>query len=164
MTDIEMINAMCNMQKKLDEALLEKGRMLGKIESFDRERTIFAFIDEIGEMVHELKGTWCWWKANQQEVDVMKVLEELVDAWHFALSLDYIQNNVVTEHELEVLSHYTISPVTCVVNAMRCASLNGSVTSYMYKLTQGLGYTMMDVYTGYCAKNKENYARIERGY
>ena len=77
MTEIEMILKMAEMQKKLDEALLEKGKALGKIKQYETDRVAFALIDEIGELVHELKGDWCWWKATQKPVDRNKVLEEL---------------------------------------------------------------------------------------
>lgn len=164
MTDVEIILEMAKMQKALDEALLEKGRKLGKIDAFDRERTIFALIDEIGEMVHELKGNWCWWKATQKEVDMMKVLEELVDCWHFALSLDNDSNMLCDDEAVEILPHIPFSPVHCVTRVMRSASLKESTTKWLYKFTTTMGFTMTDIYTGYIAKNKENYARIERGY
>lgn len=164
MTDVEMILEMAKMQKALDEALLEKGRKLGKIDAFDRERTIYALIDEIGEMVHELKGDWCWWKATQKPVDRQKMLEELVDVWHFALSLD--NHNV--EHSLR-LDLTLIKPMTTDVlynlfRTIRFAINDMLVTEQLYKLTYDLGFTMEEVYNGYIAKNKENYERIERGY
>ena len=43
-----------------------------------------AILDEIGELTHELKANWCWWKKTQAPVDNEKVLGELVDIWHFA--------------------------------------------------------------------------------
>lgn len=164
MTDIEMILEMAKMQESLDEALLEKGRQLGKIEEFDRERTTFALIDEIGELVHELKGDWCWWKATQKPVERAKVLEELVDAWHFGLSLDnhnpiYKLDNVELYTGASILITYFISKI---IEYADWGYL--LVTPELYKLTYALGFTMEDVYNGYIAKNKENYERIERGY
>lgn len=61
MTEIEMIIEMTKLQEALDKKLFEKGRKLGKITWYDRDRVILALIDEIGELVHELKGDWCWW-------------------------------------------------------------------------------------------------------
>lgn len=165
MTDVEMINAMCNMQKKLDKSLLEKGKALGKIEAYDRERTTFALIDELGELVHELKGQWCWWKATQKTVERAKVLEELVDAWHFGLSLDNhnpigvkLADAKLYKGESNLITYY-ISKI--VEYADKSFVL---VTQRLYSLTYALGFTMKDVYQGYIKKNKENYARIERGY
>ena len=162
MIDVEMIKEMAKMQKALDLAILEKGRKLGKIDAFDRERTIYALIDEIGEMVHELKGNWCWWKATQSPVERAKVLEELVDCWHFALSLDNDSNMLC--NDIEILSHLPFRAVHCITRVMRSASLKESTTKWLYKFTTTMGFTMTDIYTGYIAKNKENYERIERGY
>jgi dimeric dUTPase (all-alpha-NTP-PPase superfamily) len=51
---------------------------------------VWTILDEVGELTHELKANWCWWKKTQPPVDEKKVLGELVDIWHFVLSW---QNN-----------------------------------------------------------------------
>ena len=163
MTDFEMILEMAKMQEKLDAALLEKGRQLGKIQSYNEERTIFALIDEIGELVHELKGQWCWWKATQKPVDRNKVLEELVDCWHFGLSLDNHGNNLDCT-DSDYMKIFVYSPLKCITWVISSARMYQCVTEKLYSLTYALGFTMEDVYQGYIKKNKENYERIERGY
>ena len=45
MEHIELIKEMAKMQSELDVALLEKGKALGLIKEFDRERCTFALID-----------------------------------------------------------------------------------------------------------------------
>ena len=166
MTEIEMILEMAEMQKKLDEALLEKGKALGKIDGFDRERCMFALIDEIGEMVHELKGEWCWWKATQKPVERAKVLEELVDAWHFGLSLDnHNDDDMLRFHSMWSKENWSYSVFLRTYRYLiERAYFDELVTPMLYKITYILGFTMEDVYQGYIKKNKENYARIERGY
>lgn len=170
MTAIEMILEMTKLQEALDKKLFEKGRKLGKITWYDRDRVILALIDEIGELVHELKGDWCWWKASQKPVDRNKVLEELVDVWHFGLSLDIqasynLCNKKLLNHidwwqpsrdQEEVLDafYYLIDDAY-----NRCF-----VTESLYRLSYALGFTIEDVYQGYIKKNKENYERIESGY
>lgn len=164
MNDIEMILNMAEMQKKLDKALLAKGKKLGLIDGYDKDRCTFALIDELGELTHELKSTWCWWKATQSPVNNEKVLEELVDCWHFALSL---QNN----------SEYGINPkyfgyddesndilrdIKRVVDG--AMSANPTTVVPMCELTTSLGFSIDDVYLGYLKKNQENYDRIARGY
>lgn len=163
MTHIEMIKEMAKMQEALDEALLEKGRKLGKIEEYDKERTTFALIDELGELVHELKGDWCWWKATQKPVDRQKVLEELVDCWHFGLSLDNHGNNLDCM-DSDYMKLFVYSPLKCITWVISSVRTYQCVAEKLYSLTYALGFTMEDVYNGYIAKNKENYARIERGY
>lgn len=84
--EIELIKEMLKMQKKLDEAIMEEYGL----EELDEEKLNLAILDEIGELTHELKANWCWWKKTQAPVDKEKVLGELVDVWHFVLSW---QNN-----------------------------------------------------------------------
>ena len=160
-----MILEMAKMQEKLDAALLEKGRALGLIEGFDHDRCTFALIDELGEMVHELKGDWCWWKATQKPVERAKVLEELVDCWHFGLSLD--NHN---ERELKLFDEWIQLPLCDrhvlkkIHSSIYFALRDELVTPELYKLTYALEFTMEDVYQGYIKKNKENYERIANGY
>ena len=45
MTDVEMINAMCNIQKKLDKALLEKGKALRLTEE-EIEHKLHVFFEQ----------------------------------------------------------------------------------------------------------------------
>lgn len=45
-----------------------------------------ALLDELGELNHEGKPIWCWWKKNTGEVDKARVLEEFADVTHFVLS------------------------------------------------------------------------------
>lgn len=166
MTHVEMLKEMAKMQEALDEALLEKGRQLGKIEEFDRDRCTFALIDELGEMVHELKGDWCWWKATQKPVDRQKVLEELVDVWHFTLSLDN-NNREFALPNFFILGklHPSNDMIIITINKTIEDAYSGyNISNRVYALTYLLGFTMEDVYQGYIKKNKENYERIERGY
>lgn len=164
MTEIEMILEMASMQALLDNALLKKGRSLGKIEYYDQNRVIMALIDEIGELVHELKGDWCWWKATQKPVDRQKVLEELVDVWHFGLSLDNRNKYESLDNRVSLLGFPTLKPTYFIVNLIDDAYNNELTIPSLYSLTTCLGFTMEEVYNGYITKNKENYERIEGGY
>lgn len=80
--DIELIRKMLKMQAKLDEAIMKEYGLICIYE----ENLSFAILDEVGELTHELKANWCWWKKTQPQVDEEKVLGELVDIWHFVLS------------------------------------------------------------------------------
>ena len=72
---------MLDMQRRLDDKVEEVHNCTIGIENLE-----MALLDEIGELTHELKYTWCWWKKTQAPVDKEKVLGELVDIWHFILS------------------------------------------------------------------------------
>lgn len=81
-SDVELIKEMLQMQAKLDEAIMKEYGL----EEIEEEKLNMAILDEIGELTHELKANWCWWKKTQAPVDDARVLEELVDVWHFVLS------------------------------------------------------------------------------
>ena len=167
MEHIELIKEIAKMQEKLDAALLEKGKALGLIKEFDRERCTFALIDELGELTHELKGSWCWWKATQKPVERAKVLEELADAWHFGLSLD--NNNPIDmelryHHEWIQMPSCNMHVIKKINSTIKAAIVGYLVVPELYKLTYALEFTMEDVYQGYIKKNKENYERIANGY
>ena len=81
---IEHLKELLEMQRVLDENIYTTHNV-----EYDEEKTYLALIDEIGELNHELKAEWCWWKKTVKPVDREKVLEELVDVWHFALSIFY---------------------------------------------------------------------------
>ena len=123
-----------------------------------------ALIDEIGELTHELKGDWCWWKKTQKPVDRNKLLEELVDVWHFALSYynhfggvltiwlekDYIEQRIYNIDVNDIISHLITD--------------NSIKLFICVELTYKLGFEIDDVYKAYIDKNKENYERQKRGY
>lgn len=81
-SELRMIETMLKKQSKLDESVMSAYGLT----EIDRENLDMAILDEIGELTHELKGEWCWWKKTQAPVDDEKVLGELVDIWHFVLS------------------------------------------------------------------------------
>lgn len=161
MKDTQMIIEMAKMQAQLDADLLEKGRKLGKIEEYDLNREKIALIDELGELTHELKGDWCWWKATQKAPDKAKVLEELVDVWHFVLSTRTYLNvgcEYINYKYMEFLAQKPLGELI--------ASLVEVDKTYKYiiALTFKLGFTIEDVYHEYIRKNKINYERIASGY
>ena len=88
------------------EKLLENQRNLDNkfkvkmgFDKIDTDLIKIAYLDEVGELIHELKPLWCYWKKSQKEVDKQRVLEELADCLHFALS--YELNRLEDEPGLE---------------------------------------------------------------
>ena len=156
----EKIKEMLEMQKALDD-YITKNNGITKIE---KSRLQMALIDEIGELTHELKGDWCWWKKTQKPVDRNKVLEELVDVWHFTLSyhnhfdgvlLDWIDEEYIEHNIYNIDTHHIIYYLILddYYKLYRCV-----------ELTYKLGFEIDDVYKAYIEKNKENYERQKRGY
>ena len=167
--EYELIKEMLQMQAKLDEAIMDEYGLT----MLNEENLRIAILDEVGELTHELKGNWCWWKKTQAPVDNDKVLGELVDIWHFVLSyqnhfnfgeearLSYLNEEELSNGMLKQLrtKKSNLSKVlTCLV------ILESSIIPVSIAITEYLGFTVEQVYKAYCDKNKINYQRLESGY
>lgn len=167
--DIELIKKMLQMQAKLDEAIMKEYELA----EIDKKNLGFAILDEVGELTHELKGDWCWWKKSQEPVDEEKVLGELVDIWHFVLSY---QNHFDSgEEELRAEEQMIDNAITyfCEIKAFKTGiiylladltSINSNKLERLIAITEYLGFTIEDVHKAYCDKNKINYQRLKEGY
>lgn len=163
----QKIEEMLEMQEALNDAIMEeKGLIFGgdKFNSITLER---AIIDEVGELNHELKSDWCWWKSTQKPKDNEKVLEELVDVWHFVLSRHYLDDR--TDGEDIVLLLFKGMEMARESEIVNDDSIIEFINSYwelddLVALTFGLGFDIDQVYDAYIEKNKENYERLKRGY
>lgn len=155
------LQEMIRMQRALDKAIYD-----GHDVDYDYKKTKLALIDELGELTHELKGNWCWWKKTQKPVDRTKVLEELVDCWHFAMSIayhdcdswgfkTYLICETVARRKAETYDLYKL--ITDVISS-------DFDLEPIFALTYTLGFTFDDVYWMYLTKNAENFSRLERGY
>lgn len=80
--EFKLIKEMLHKQAELDKSIMSAYGLT----EIDEENLRMAILDEVGELTHELKGDWCWWKKTQAPVDTKKVLGELIDVWHFVLS------------------------------------------------------------------------------
>lgn len=167
--DIDLIKEMLQMQAKLDEAIMKEYGLYTIYE----EKLSFAILDEVGELTHELKGNWCWWKKTQPIVDNAKVLEELVDVWHFVLSW---QNNfnggeegLLTDDEIMEKvddNRWSIEEYGKGI-VIKLADLSYSPlwkVEPLIAITEYLGFTVEQVYEAYVGKNKINYQRLKEGY
>lgn len=168
MNDVEKVNKMIEMQKKLDSAFLdEMGIEYGK-SKFSYDGLGYAILDELGELNHELKGTWCWWKKTQKEPDRKRVLEELVDVWHFVMSLHYHEVKVkidlgIIADLMNISSKAILRLILDTVMTNR-PYIDCHIMELLIAYTRKLGFSISDVYVEYLEKNKENYKRIEEGY
>lgn len=157
----EKLLEMLKMQEALDNAFM-KANGLDKLEIDKVQKALF---DECGEVNHELKAQWCYWKKTQAPVNRDKLKEELSDVWHFALSLHRLYNGMrvcfpCLYNVVDDLSKrdwfWTLKDICC-----RC---NPIVLYKVYALTEKLGFTFDEIYEGYIEKNKINYERIKNGY
>ena len=167
--EFELIKEMLLMQAKLDEAIMKEYGL----NEIDEENLKMAILDEVGELTHELKGDWCWWKKTQAPVDDKKVLGELVDIWHFVLSyqnhFNKCENGIINDLMFERNSDGILNLL--VTNEYRLSGeLTDLATFDIYKMerlvaiTEYLGFTVKQAYDAYCDKNKVNYKRLKEGY
>lgn len=167
--EFELIKEMLHKQAELDKSIMS-AYGLKKITD---DKLTFAILDEVGELTHELKGDWCWWKKTQAPVDDKKVLGELVDIWHFVLSY---QNHFKDGEEGMINARAVVRNSKRILNLLKTKEyrlseeLSDLVAWELCKLerliaiTEYLGFTVEQVYEAYCDKNKVNYQRLESGY
>lgn len=167
--DIDLIKEMLQMQAKLDEAIMKEYGLICIYE----ENLSFAILDEVGELTHELKANWCWWKKAQAPVDGKKVLGELVDIWHFVLSWQNNFNNseegLLTDDEIMEKVDDNLWSIEEYGKGIviKLADLSYSPlwkVEPLIAITEYLGFTIEQVYEAYCGKNKINYQRLKEGY
>lgn len=167
--DIELIKKMLQMQSKLDKAIMKEYGLI----YIDETNLSFAILDEVGELTHELKGKWCWWKKTQPQVDEEKVLGELVDIWHFVLSWENNFNGgkeglLTFEQTMKKVDENRWSIEGCrngiVIKLADLASFSLWKVEPLIAISEYLGFTIEQVYKAYCEKNKINYQRLKEGY
>lgn len=164
-------------------------------EKFDEEwnacKCHLALIDEIGEVNHELKKLWCYWRENQPKVDRKKLLEELADCLHFAISYyinenlpycdkhstdtwhtdtleDWIDNlayAIVTELEPNpYLSSFSLEKYRAEVEHIISFRSAVDLPLGVFTIAKLCGYTFDDLIKAYKEKNKTNWERLENNY
>lgn len=167
--EYDLIKEMLQMQKKLDEAIMEEYGL----NEIDEDNLRMAILDEVGELTHELKANWCWWKKTQAPVDKQKVLGELVDIWHFVLSYQNHFNfgeearlSYLNEEELSngMLKRLRTKKSNLSKVLTRLVIFESSIIPVLVAITEYLGFTIEQVYEAYCGKNKINYQRLKEGY
>ena len=165
MTIKEQLKEMFTMQKALNGAILKE---FGE-DSITEEKLQLAIIDELGELTHELKGNWCWWKKTQPPVDRKRVLEELVDVYHFVMTWEMFDNENLSIDDLLCCYSYYINYFGNGVQGdlnyfISGVSVSDDKLSVLLDLTERLDFSFDEVYQEYINKNEENYDRLARGY
>ena len=105
---------------------------------------------------------WKWWK--KQEPDLAQARIELVDIWHFAMSLAMVNDNA---EELLIPSELSMNLLTTMqkVEALVGAAAAGRFSMPAFQgLMNDLSMTWDDLYRIYVAKNILNTFRQDHGY
>lgn len=167
--EFELIKEMLHKQAELDKSIMSAYGLT----EIDEENLRMAILDEVGELTHELKGNWCWWKKTQAPVNNDKVLGELVDIWHFVLSYQNHFNfgeearlSYLNEEELSngMLKRLRTKKSNLSKVLTRLVIFESSIIPVLIAITEYLGFTIEQVYDAYCGKNKINYQRLKEGY
>lgn len=83
-------------QKTLDDTFDEKPT--GKKRT--RTELRISYFDELGELTHEMKPNWNWWKIKNAPINLSLVQEELSDVLHFYLSyIEPLNTNILDSYE-----------------------------------------------------------------
>lgn len=157
----EKILEMLKMQEALDKSFMQ---YMGNKE-LDIDKVKMALFDELGEVNHEMKAEWCYWKKSQKPVDRDKLKEELSDVYHFALTLHRLKNRFTFSEQClngykaiyYESNWFDIIETLCFGSCIHCLY-------YTIVLTEKLGFTFEEMYQAYIDKNKVNYQRIKEGY
>ena len=168
-TEYDLIKEMLQMQEKLDESIMKEYGL----NEIDEENLRMAILDEVGELTHELKANWCWWKKTQAPVDDKKVLGELVDVWHFVLSyqnhFNGCENGILNASMFEINSDNILNLL--MTNEYKLSETLTDLSTWnihkmerLVAISEYLGFTIEQVYEAYCNKNKINYQRLKEGY
>lgn len=157
----EQLKEMFQMQRTLNKSILDEFSE----ESMTEEKLELAIIDELGELTHELKGEWCWWKKSQKPVDRKRVLEELVDVYHFVMTWEMLDNENLKIEDLLYYYSYYISRFGNGVQGdlndfINNVSIENDKLQYLLDLTERLGFKFDEVYQEYLNKNE----RLKNGY
>ncbi|NNV04641.1 dUTPase [Brevibacillus sp. MCWH] len=108
--EIEKLEVMFQMQQALDERIIAERNIDKTLDEWVIAITI-AMESEIDEIRREVN--WKWWKQEKQ-IDLDRLQEEVIDLWHFLLSLSrmvgltpatiferYMQKNAINHQRQE---------------------------------------------------------------
>lgn len=161
----EKLLEMLQMQQSLNERILKEHGT----EKCTDDNLYYALLDEIGELNHELKAEWCWWKKTQSAINYGRVLEEYIDCIHFGLCMllkdpDYYQklDSIVYAYE-----HFKVrnkSYKQYINAALHCLFSYDRRFISLLLVGKVLGFNFDTVYKAYINKNKTNLERQENGY
>jgi dimeric dUTPase (all-alpha-NTP-PPase superfamily) len=111
---------------------------------------------------------WKWWK--QQRPDTDQIALELVDIWHFGLSLLLLKEDSI-ERIAEGLAADLSQPITCGDFSLDLEDFTHHTLARkdfdsvrFVRLMQGIEMSFAQLYAGYIGKNVLNFFRQDHGY
>ena len=160
MTEQQMIDEMLELQRKYDDAVYKEFGC-----EYNRDKVRLALFDELGEVNHELKKEWCWWKKTQKPVDREKVLEEIVDCFHFALSI--VNHECIDGYKWKSFEVRTDKKLRTTLSMYKVAigePIDVFILESLYNIAALNKFSFEEVFEAYKKKNKINWERLENNY
>jgi len=158
-TATKQINQMLSMQDAMNSRVSETWRA----NNYEWYRAIWV---ECAEMLDH--HGWKWWK--HQEIDVAQVQLELVDIFHFGLSLRLMAGNSVDEISAHLTEELTKSSAE---NDFKIALENLASAAVSQKAFDGIAFAdcmrlmnmdLDELFRQYVGKNTLNFFRQDHGY
>ncbi|MGB2172466.1 MAG: dUTP diphosphatase [Porticoccaceae bacterium] len=155
----QQISTMLDLQDSMNSKVKDDWRA----QNFEWYRAIWI---ECAELLDH--HGWKWWK--KQQPDVNQIALELVDIWHFGLSLlllkdqsqEAICDSVITAfNEVEAAGDFAVSLEEFTANTLvtKDFDINGFVS-----LVKGINMQFDQLYIAYVGKNVLNFFRQDHGY
>lgn len=111
---------------------------------------------------------WKWW--HKQKTDPKQVLLELVDIWHFGLSMLIIENMINARVAQKIETHFETGAKTgdlhdCIENFVRTTLAGPSFPLFKFiDICIGMDISFEDLYQHYIGKHVLNQFRQDHGY
>ena len=155
------------MQAQLEKMLHLQDAMNTKVNN-DWRKQQFAWYRaiwiECGELMDHYG--WKWWK--HQEPDIEQVKLELIDIWHFGLSIELMNDRDAAAIAAEIEAHKV--PVQGDFRELLEGFTQYTLTHKTFSvplfmvLIQSIDMSFDELYTGYTGKNVLNFFRQDHGY
>lgn len=110
---------------------------------------------------------WKWWKKQTPDIDQVKL--EVIDIWHFGLSMLLVNNTSATMIEEQLSSAFKKESANDFLESVELfagdvlVSKTFSIEKFTCMLTAS-GMSFDELYTGYVGKNVLNFFRQDHGY
>lgn len=118
--------------------------------------------------------SWKWWKDTSKEPDWGQMRLEVIDIWHFMLSVaieaEYPAEEILDsrwEEDYENIPKKNQDAIRDIIRELISDSVRGSDAELLddvFALTAALGMSIEDVYNLYVSKNVLNIFRQKNGY
>jgi dimeric dUTPase (all-alpha-NTP-PPase superfamily) len=110
---------------------------------------------------------WKWWKHQKPDIEQVKL--ELIDIWHFGLSIllvNKISIDSITEQVTDALKVEADGDFKIALESFTAHTLSKKdfSVSLFVTLLKGMDMTFEDLYSGYVGKNVLNFFRQDHGY